>query len=51
MMEKALDQLIIEELAYQEAKKTGVTISEKDINNRLNEVKKDSLLKNYSINH
>lgn len=39
MMERALDQLIIEELAYQEAKKTGITISEKDINNRLNEVK------------
>lgn len=39
MMERALDQLIIEELAYQEAKKTGVTISEKDINKRLKEVK------------
>lgn len=39
IMEKALDQLIVEELAYQEAKKTGVTALEKDINNRFNEVK------------
>lgn len=39
IMERALDQLIVEELAYQEAKKTGITISEKDINTRLNEVK------------
>ncbi len=56
IMAKALDQLIVEELAYQEAKKTGISISEKEINNRLNEIKngfpsEDAFNKSLAINN
>lgn len=37
---KALEELIIEELVYQEAKGTGITIPEKEIDKRLKEIKK-----------
>lgn len=39
-MAEALNQLIIEELMHQEAKKAGISVSEKEINNRLKEIKK-----------
>lgn len=39
-MAEALNQLIIEELMHQEAKKAGIAVLEKEIDNRLKEIKK-----------